>query len=92
MASQSDIDKLTAQISALDDAIIGGEKQTVINGESVTYRSIAELMAARADAQTRLNTMQAGANGSLRRPNRRTLLTFGGREYNDGLCNAYRRR
>lgn len=90
MADQSDIDALNTQIAALNDAIAGGEKQTVINGESVTYRSIDELLAARADATTRLNLLNAEVAG-VRRPAKRTLLAYGGRDYNNGLFNGYRR-
>lgn len=90
MADQSDIDKLKLQIATMNDAIAGGEKQTVINGESVTYRSIDELVHARSDAETRLSTMSAEVAGT-RRPSRRTLLSYAGRDYNLGRFDGYRR-
>ncbi len=83
MADQSDIDKLKRQIATLNDAIMGGEKQTVINGESVTYRSVDEMRTARSDAETRLNTMIAEVSGAPRRPSRRTQIVYSGRGYND---------
>lgn len=72
-----------ADIDALNAAIAGGEKQTVISGESVTYRSIAEMIAARSDLQRQINAETVAANKPLRRAGRRTLLQYAGRGYND---------
>lgn len=46
--SQQDID-------ALNTALAGGEKQVVLDGQSVTYRSIDEIIKARNDLQEQLN-------------------------------------
>lgn len=72
-----------ADIDALNAAIAGGEKQTVISGESVTYRSIAEMIAARSDLQRQLNTAAVAAATPGRRKGTRTLLQYAGRGYND---------
>jgi len=83
MATQDDIDRLQADLASLNLAITGGEKQTVINGESVTYRSIDELRAARDDTSARLIAAQASVAG-VARPARRAQMIYGGRGYNDG--------
>lgn len=70
-------------IAALNSAIAGGEKQVVISGESVTYRSIDELIAARSDLQRQLNSQTVAAATPLRRPSRRSVARYAGRQYND---------
>jgi hypothetical protein len=82
MATQDDITRLQANLAAINDAIATGEKQTVISGESITYRSIAELEAARTIVTNDLAAAMADVSGTRPRP-RRTLLRYGGREYND---------
>lgn len=77
---------LADDIAALNTAIAQGEKQTVISGESVTYRSIAEMVTARSDLQRQLNSQTVAAAKPMRRPSRRTLLKYGGRGYNDRGC------
>lgn len=79
MPTQQDID-------ALNTAIAGGEKQVVIAGESVTYRSIDEMIAARSDLQRQVNAAAARDATPARRPSRRTLLQYAGRGYNDYGC------
>lgn len=83
MPSQTDIDALNA-------AIAGGEKQVVISGESVTYRSIAEMIAARSDLQRQINSSTVAAANPQRRPSRRSVARYAGRQYNDhaGLFNG----
>lgn len=44
-----------ADIDALNSAIASGERVVVLNGESVTYRSIPELITARNDLQQQLD-------------------------------------
>lgn len=68
MVSQLDID-------ALNQALANGEKQVVIDGQSVTYRTVSDLIAARNDLQEQLNRQN-----SLMRP-KRTMLYHAGRGY-----------
>jgi hypothetical protein len=65
-----------ADIDALNAAIASGEKQVALGAQQVTYRSIAELKAARDDLQTQLN---AQANPQVK--SRRTLMYQSGRGY-----------
>lgn len=67
--SQTDIDALNA-------ALANGEKQVVIDGQSVTYRSVSDLIAARNDLQEQLNRL------STNRRSKRTQLYYQGRGYN----------
>lgn len=60
--SQQDIDNLNA-------AIASGERVVVLNGQSVTYRAISDLIMARNDLQRQLNEQEAAANG-VKRPRR----------------------
>lgn len=57
-----------ADIDALNAAIASGEKQVVLDGQSITYRSVTELIAARNDLQTQLNRAAATAVSAPRRP------------------------
>lgn len=57
--SQSDIDALNA-------AIASGERMVVLNGQSVTYRSISDLIAARNDLQKQIEDQQYRAAGKTR--------------------------
>lgn len=57
-----------ADIDALNVAIASGEKQVVLDGQSITYRSVAELVAARKDLQDQMNTTAVKATGTPRRP------------------------
>ena len=68
MVTQLDVD-------ALNQALTNGEKQVVIDGQSVTYRTISELIAARNDLQEQLNRQ-----ATSRRP-KRTMLYHAGRGY-----------
>lgn len=70
--SQNDID-------ALNRAIASGERQVTLGGQSVSYRSIDELIKARNDLQTQVNTAATTAPRS-----RRMRLYHGGRGYNTG--------
>ena len=71
--TQTDIDNLNA-------AIATGEKQVVLDGQSITYRSISDLIAARNDIQEQLNLQSAQTSGT-RRP-KRIGLYYSGRGYN----------
>lgn len=70
--TQTDIDNL-------NKAIASGERQVTIGSQSVTYRSIADLIQARNDLQTQLNAQ----NETQPRP-RISRLYFAGRGYNKG--------
>lgn len=70
--SQSDIDALNA-------AIASGEKQVVLDGQSVTYRSISDLILARNDLQEQLNSANA-VLANKRKP-KRIGLYYSGRGY-----------
>jgi hypothetical protein len=64
--SQTDID-------ALNQALSAGEKSVTINGKSITYRSVDEIIRARDDLQRQLSR-----SAPVVRPSR-TLLYHGGR-------------
>lgn len=66
-------------IDALNTAIASGEKQVILDGQSVTYRSINDLITARNDLQEQLNREAAAAAGT-RRP-KRTALYYAGRGF-----------
>jgi hypothetical protein len=66
--SQQDID-------ALNTAIAGGEKQVVLDGQSVTYRSTDELIKARNDLLEQLNLQKP-----VQRP-KRFYNYYAGRDY-----------
>lgn len=72
MVTQLDVD-------ALNQALANGEKQVVIDGQSVTYRTISDLISARNDLQELLNRQTAAANDN-RRP-KRSMLYYAGRGY-----------
>lgn len=71
--TQADIDTLSA-------AIATGEKSVILDGQSITYRSISDLIAARNYLQEDLNRAAAAAN-NVRRP-KRVGLYYSGRGYN----------
>ncbi len=54
-----------ADIDALNAAIASGEKQVALGAQQVTYRSIAELKAARDDLQSQMDA-QNGAKPKSR--------------------------
>lgn len=68
--TQTDIDNLNA-------AIATGEKQVVLDGQSITYRSISDLIAARNDIQEQLNKQS-----TTTRRVKRIGLYYSGRGYN----------
>lgn len=49
-----------ADIDELNRAIATGERMVVLNGQSVTYRSIADLILARDDLQRQLTAAAGG--------------------------------
>lgn len=53
--TQADLDRLNA-------AITNGERQVVLDGQSITYRSVAELITARNDVQKQLNRATIAAD------------------------------
>ena len=70
--TQTDIDTLNA-------AIATGEKAVILDGQSISYRSISDLIAARNDLQEQLNRTAAASNG-VRRP-KRFGMYYAGRGY-----------
>lgn len=66
--SQSDIDALNA-------ALATGEKQVILDGQTITYRSVPDLILARDDLQSKLNSQ------SRTRRAKRTLMYYAGRGY-----------
>lgn len=70
--SQSDIDALNA-------AIASGERMVVLNGQSVTYRSITDLIAARNDLQKQIEDQQYRAAGKHR--SKRFYAYYAGRGF-----------
>lgn len=71
-----------ADIDALNQAIIDGVRSVTIGGETTIFNTTDSLITARDDARKELLRSQAAAGG--RRRNKRTLLTYAGRGYNDG--------
>lgn len=63
------------QIDDLDNAIASGERVVVLNGQSVTYRSIDDLIKARDDLENRMKTQA----GTKRR--KQTHAYYAGRGY-----------
>lgn len=57
-----------ADIDALKAAIASGERQVVLGGQSVTYRSISDLITALEYAQRNLDEANAAAGTTTRRP------------------------
>jgi len=64
-----------ADIDALNEAIASGERQVTLGGQSITYRSVDDLIKARADLEAQL-AKQSGKT----RP-RRVYLYQNGRGY-----------
>lgn len=69
-----------ADIDALNAAIASGERQVVLGGQSITYRSIADLITARNDLQSQL-TAQAVADGVVKRRPKQWYAYQNGRGY-----------
>lgn len=69
-----------AQIDALNEQIASAERQVTNGSQSVTYRSIADLKAARDDLQRQLDA-QAVADGTQTPRSRNTRLYYAGRGY-----------
>lgn len=70
--TQTDIDTLNA-------AIATGEKAVILDGQSISYRSISDLIDARNDLQEQLNR-EAAAASNKRKP-KRVNLYYAGRGY-----------
>lgn len=68
--TQQDIDNLTA-------AIASGERQVTIGSQSVTYRSIAELLQARDTLMRDLAAQEAAVDPTLRRTKSYSLVQAG---------------
>lgn len=69
----------TQDIDNLNAAIASGERVVVLNGQSVTFRSIDDLIKARTDLRNEL-AMQTNAAAGTVRP-ARTHLYYAGRGY-----------
>lgn len=69
--TQTDLDEI-------NDALRTGEKSVTINGKTVIYRSVDELIRARDDVARQLAEQQFGTSSA--RP-RRVLLRHGGRGF-----------
>ncbi len=68
-----------ADIDALNSAIASGERQVSIGGQSVTYQTIASLIAARDDQVRQMNLESIAAGATAR--SKQTTLVFGGRGF-----------
>ena len=68
-----------ADIDALNTAIATGERQVTLGSQSITYRSIDDLIKARNDMRTELANQGAAAAGTPIK--RRTLAYYSGRGY-----------
>lgn len=68
-----------ADIDALNKAIASGERQVTLGSQSITYRSISDLITARNDLLQQKAKDEADAAGEA--PKRRTYLYYGGRGY-----------
>lgn len=68
-----------ADIDALNTAIASGERQVTIGAQSITYRSIDDLIKARNDLLVQLADQDAATAGTP--PKRRGYLYYGGRGY-----------
>ena len=73
-------EQIQAQIDSLNEAIASGERQVTLGSQSITYRSISVLIAARDDRQRQLESVQA-AGDTTKTPKRRTKLYYAGRGY-----------
>lgn len=72
-----------ADIDALNAAIASGERQVTLGAQSVTYRSIADLITARDDLRQELANLQLSAAGTPVR--RRGTFYYAGRGYGEEL-------
>lgn len=72
-----------ADIDALNTAIASGERQVTLGGQSITYRSVGELVIARNDLQNQMNIASA-ATAQIAPRSRRMRLYHGGRGFNNG--------
>lgn len=68
-----------ARVAALNQMIADGVRQVTIGEQTITYNTTDSLMRARDDAQSLLNTMEAGA--AARRVATRSQLFYAGRGY-----------
>lgn len=66
-------------IDALNKAIASGERQVTLGSQSVTYRSISDLIAARNDLLTQKAKDDAAEAGTTLR--KQTYAYYGGRGY-----------
>lgn len=68
-----------SQIDQLNAAIASGERQVTLGSQSITYRSIDDLIKARDDLQRQLDDQNAASAGTTVK--RRTKLYYAGRGY-----------
>jgi len=66
-------------IDTLNSAIATGEKAVILDGQSISYRSISDLIAARNDLQEQLN--RAAAVVTNKRKPKRVGMYYAGRGY-----------
>lgn len=71
-----------ADLDNLNQAIADGVRSVTIGGQTTIFNTTDSLIRARDDVRSELLKQQART--ADRRPNRRTLLYYGGRGYNDG--------
>ncbi len=70
--TQDDLDRLNA-------AIVSGERQVSIGGQSITYQTVDSMIKARNDLQAQLLSGPSAATGAMRP--RRGRVVHGGRGY-----------
>lgn len=70
-----------ADVDALNTAIASGERQVTLGSQSVSYRSIDDLIKARDDMRQELAAQALSAAGTAVR--RRGTFYYAGRGYND---------
>jgi hypothetical protein len=68
-----------SQIDQLNAAIASGERQVTLGSQSITYRSIDDLIKARDDMRRQLDEQNAAAAGDTVK--RRARLYYAGRGY-----------
>lgn len=68
-----------ARVATLNAMIADGVRQVTVGEQTITYNTTDSLMRARDDAQSLLNTMEAGA--AARRVATRSQLFYAGRGY-----------
>lgn len=68
-----------SHIDTLNAAIASGERVVVLNGQSITYRTVADLIQARNDLVKQMQDAEARAAGRVRP--KRVMAYYSGRGY-----------